>query len=687
MKRITLLLILLPSLAGAQFAYRIGSAGQEYGKALVVDQSNDIIVAALFQNTVNVNPGGTTNLVSAGMVDACLVRYDQAGHLMWGKRFGGSTTTDVPHGVGTDNAGNIWVCGAFGTTADNFPHTADFDPAGGGTLTTQSRYDGFLAKYDANGVYQWALGLGSTTSTTEERCWDIAVDTSGFAYITGAFHGTVDFNPRGAAPIYRTTSKTEAGLFLAKYNGNGICQWVVSVDAGIQDVFNEGYASVDFDQRYGVFWGGNFRGTNVNFNPGASFTLSSAGQTDMFLANFNGVGLFLWAMKFGGAAADIMSPGAMRLDHQGNPAFTGRIAGPVDFNPTGGGAVVNNASLFLASYTPKGFFRQVVGMPGIQGSGGHRIAFDGQDFLFIAGWIKGTVDFDPVGTLNVTATSPTSDIFLAKYSPVFTLEWVNHFGAAGSSDNNICAGLDVDRQEYPCITGQFYGSPMDFDPSPTVTFNLTNLGQNDCFVAKYTEMGELNAPVPVELAGFSAEPVDDGVLLRWSTVTESGNHGFDIQRSDDGGAWQRIGFMQGAGTTTELREYEHRDASGIAQQAQVLRYRLVQIDVDGRRTASPVIEVRRDGVEDLVITARHPDPAPSMQMVHVALAHPAALQVTVTDVTGRTRHTMEVHRDAGTHILMIPTADLPTGVYSCRIMAESMEAKHPVRRFTLRVVR
>ena len=45
----------------------------------------------------------------------------------------------------------------------------------------------YLAKYDRNGSYLWALRLGDTNLTFgEERAWDLAVDEEDNIYIAGA---------------------------------------------------------------------------------------------------------------------------------------------------------------------------------------------------------------------------------------------------------------------------------------------------------------------------------------------------------------------------------------------------------------------------------------------------------------------------------------------------------------------
>jgi hypothetical protein len=469
-----------------------GSAGMEYGKASAVDADTNYINGSLFQNTINVNPNGTTNLTALGApTEIALTKYDRHGQLIWAKSFGGTTTSEAPHGIDCDAAKNIYVTGYFGSTTTAGPLNANFNPAGGGTVATQGNEDCFVAKYDQNGNYQWAFGLGNTGANTQERAWDIATDANGNSYVVGGFHGTINFNPLGTAMNY-TLSDTLAGLFVAKYNTNGICQWVVMLDAQCTSVFTEGYATCDLDANGNLYVAGNFRGSNINFNPlGTSTTLTSSGLTDMFIAKYNTTnGVLSWVKKIGAAAQDIVSPGSLRCDNNGNPYFTGRLSGTgtVDFDPSAGINNISNSSLYLATYDTNGNLRFAVGMNSGAGDGGHRVSFDSNNDVYISGWMNGTATF---GTISRTANSTTADVFIAKYNNnLSSCYWAFNFGGTGSTTNSICAGLSVDQENNAIITGQLYGTNADIDPS-SATLNFSSVGNNDCFVIKYNSSGQL----------------------------------------------------------------------------------------------------------------------------------------------------------------------------------------------------
>jgi hypothetical protein len=476
-----------------KLALLYSSSGMEYGKASAVDAANNYINGSLFQNTINVNPNGTTNLTAPGATtQLALTKYNEQGQLIWAKQMGGTNTSEAPHGISTDANNNIYVTGYFGSSTLTGPQNASFNPLGGGTISTEGNEDIFLAKYDSNGNHLWSFGLGNIGQETQERAWDISTDNQGNSYIVGGFHGTMNFNPLGSTMNYSLPDAT-AGLFIAKYNTNGIAQWVAILDVKGNSVFNETYATCDLDSVGNLYVAGNFRGTNVNFNPLGTITnLSSGGQNDIFITKYNVTnGNLVWAKRIGSPAQDLVSPGALRCDNNGNPYFTGRLSGTnsVNFDPNGGVSNIINSSLYITSYDSNGNLRFVKGMNSGIGDGGHRIEFDSSNNVYIAGWMNDTATF---GTINRTANSTTADNFLAKYSnDLATCLWALNFGGRGATSTNIVAGLSVDKNNNPIITGQLYGINANINPLGSNSLLFSSIGENDNFIIKYKSDGTL----------------------------------------------------------------------------------------------------------------------------------------------------------------------------------------------------
>ena len=58
------------------------------------------------------------------------------------------------YSIAKDGQGNIYVCGTFNGTVN-------FNPSGSASLTANGTYDAYIAKYNSNGVYQWAFKYGN----------------------------------------------------------------------------------------------------------------------------------------------------------------------------------------------------------------------------------------------------------------------------------------------------------------------------------------------------------------------------------------------------------------------------------------------------------------------------------------------------------------------------------------------
>ena len=239
-----------------QWSQRFGSTVQDEGYGVAVDASANVMITGYFNGTANFGGG---NLVSAGLTDIFVAKYNSSGVHQWSKRFG-DTSFDNGEGVASDASGNMLVTGHFGNTV-NF---------GGGDLTSVGSRDIVVAKYDANGVHQWSQRFGSTSG---DFGYSAVTDASSNVFVTGCFAGTVDFGGGGLGSVGGDD------IFVAKYDANGVHQWSQRFGGVESDC---GYA-VGVDASGGVTATGYFAGT-VDFGGG---DLISAGSDDIFLVKYS----------------------------------------------------------------------------------------------------------------------------------------------------------------------------------------------------------------------------------------------------------------------------------------------------------------------------------------------------------------------------------------------------------------
>ena len=317
------------------WARGVGGTGSDYGNAVAVDASGNVVVTGYFVGTTDFDPGiGTANLTSAGGDDAFVLRLDAAGNYLWARSVGG-TSEDRGQGVAVDSSGSVLVTGYFAGTVD-------FNPgAGTANLTSAGSNDVFVLKLDLAGTYQWAQRVGATSS---DIGYSVAVDGGGNLLVTGSFQGTVDFDP-GAG----TLGLTSAGLqdiFAWKLTSGGDLAWAARA-GGTSSDYGRGVA---VDSSGNVLVTGYFSGT-ADFDSGdATQNLTSAGSEDAFVLKLDAAGNYLWARSVGGTSNDRGQ--GVAVDPSGNVLVTGYFAGTVDFDP-GPGLFNLAGAANSAGYTAK----------------------------------------------------------------------------------------------------------------------------------------------------------------------------------------------------------------------------------------------------------------------------------------------------------------------------------------------
>lgn len=107
-------------------------------------------------------------------------------------------------------------------------------------------------------------------------------------------------------------------------------------------------------------------------------------------------------------------------------------------------------------------------------------------------------------------------------------------------------------------------------------------------------IGGIYNPLPIELLSFDAKPEESKVRVSWSTSTETNNDHFEVERSQDGSAFEYAGTVSAHGNGNSLvkQDYTFLDAkpySGLSY------YRLKQVDKSQAYKYSNIVSVSFDG--------------------------------------------------------------------------------------------
>ena len=166
--------------------------------------------------------------------------------------------------------------------------------------------------------------------------------------------------------------------------------------------------------------------------------------------------------------------------------------------------------------------------------------------------------------------------------------------------------------------------------------------------------------LPVELVSFEGIIKGEQVELNWMTVSEQDNKGFDIERAYRNGSelvWEKIGFVEGNGTTFEEQTYIYFDEIPAKT---TNYYRLKQLDYDGAFEYSNIISVEFNQVVNNIKI--FPNPAQNQLNIENGVG-----QVTIFNLLGQPVLS-EIITDAFSTISL---DNLPNGQYFLQINREN----------------
>jgi hypothetical protein len=176
--------------------------------------------------------------------------------------------------------------------------------------------------------------------------------------------------------------------------------------------------------------------------------------------------------------------------------------------------------------------------------------------------------------------------------------------------------------------------------------------------------------VPVELFSFSASIIDNYVELTWVTATEINNAGFDIERKDAlNKKWEVIHFVEGFGTSTEMRNYSFVDKEVYPGK---YSYRLKQVDYNGSYEYSNVVEVNINLPAKYELLQNYPNPFNPSTTIQFTLPEESFTKLEIFNVVGEKIETLVSETlSAGIHKYEWNAENLVSGVYFYRLTSDN----------------
>ncbi len=176
-------------------------------------------------------------------------------------------------------------------------------------------------------------------------------------------------------------------------------------------------------------------------------------------------------------------------------------------------------------------------------------------------------------------------------------------------------------------------------------------------------VGRSDTPLPIELVDFSGHPEGMINVLEWTTQSEVNNDFFLVERSKEGGLFEELAKVDGAGTSIQTLHYKTNDNYPFNG---TNYYRLKQVDFDGRFTYSPVISINNHS-QAITIDNLHPNPTSNSVSFDFSTPFSGEVTVEVIDMYGKVLFAKFIDAAEGKNTIDIDMIALSAGVYGIRV--------------------
>lgn len=176
-------------------------------------------------------------------------------------------------------------------------------------------------------------------------------------------------------------------------------------------------------------------------------------------------------------------------------------------------------------------------------------------------------------------------------------------------------------------------------------------------------IGKDNAPLPLTWGNMNASREGDYVNLYWETLSEKNTDRFEVEVSDDGTSFEKIGEVSASGNSSSTLSYRfvHYNSKNSIQY-----YRIRQVDLDQKFSYSKILVAAPAGSYAQKLRVSNPVGSE----INIFFRESGLKNIKVADVNGKV---LLDTRSGGEHVV-IPADTLPRGVYL--LIAESTDGQY-----------
>ncbi|UKN03755.1 T9SS type A sorting domain-containing protein [Paracrocinitomix mangrovi] len=442
---------------GFEWAGQIGGASIERPHDILIDKADgSVYLIGFFYGQFDPDPNGSIPIDAIDASDGIFVKLNSSGDVVWATHFGdigNQTGTKMAfdnqgniiiivnaspkvtvysfdktsgnnnwfyssdyssqvngYGIANDIDSNVYVVGTYSDTVD-FDNTANTE-----YLIAEGNEDGFVLKLNQNGEYVWSKSCGNLFGGALFR--DVEYHENNDLYISGFFHGQVDFDPSASINYLNATGSTDGFVMRMDTAGNYV--WAKQI-AGTSSIQCNGLA---IKLNGNIVMCGYYDGT-INLDPnGSTATFTEEGSGDIYVHELDEDGDIVWAKSIGGTAYD--GAEGLTVDADGNVYVTGGFGDVVDFDPSTATFELDSGfagDAFVLKLDSLGDFNWVSSVEGNNGfNRGYDVDLDADDNVYFTGTFGDTADLDPTNGIQYEVATDPMDWFVIKLNQDYFFE-------------------------------------------------------------------------------------------------------------------------------------------------------------------------------------------------------------------------------------------------------------------------
>lgn len=171
-------------------------------------------------------------------------------------------------------------------------------------------------------------------------------------------------------------------------------------------------------------------------------------------------------------------------------------------------------------------------------------------------------------------------------------------------------------------------------------------------------------PLPIELMDLNAQGIVDHIAVTWNVASESNFSHYELERSEDGLAFEHLVDINGVGNTLNEQSYSYDDYE--VRYSQPYYYRLKNVDLDGAFDYSPVvsgsISKSINSFEDVSL-ALYPNPTTSEFVVSLYSGNDRDIEIKIYNSIGKSIENKSLIVSEGNTLLKVVSESWAPGVY------------------------